>query len=67
MSDRTINEMFENLDEVVQKLSSEENTLEESFALYQDGMQLLKACNDKIDVVEKKILVMDTDGEKHEF
>ena len=29
-------------------------TLEESFALYNEGMQLLKQCNETIDAVEKK-------------
>ena len=67
MTKKTINEVFHDLDEVVDKLSNEENSLEESFALYQNGMQLLKECNEKIDTVEKKILVMDEDGEKHEF
>ena len=67
MKEKTISEVFEDLDEVVKKLSSEENTLEKTFALYQEGMQLLKMCNDKIDTVEKKILVMDENGEKHEF
>jgi Exonuclease VII small subunit len=67
MKEQTISEVFDNLDDVVKKLSSEENTLEKSFALYQEGMQLLKTCNDKIDAVEKKILVMEENGEKHEF
>jgi len=67
MKEQTISEVFDNLDDVVKKLSSEENTLEKSFTLYQEGMQLLKTCNDKIDAVEKKILVMEENGEKHEF
>ena len=67
MAKKTINEVFKNLDEVVEKLSNEENSLEESFSLYQSGMQLLKECNEKIETVEKKILIMDENGEKHEF
>ena len=42
-------------------------TLEESFALYHEGMQLLKQCNEIIDAVEKKVQVLDENGEVHEF
>ena len=63
----SVEEMFENLEEVVQKLERENISLEESFSLYQKGMELLKRCNDKIDTVEKKVLILDEDGESHEF
>ena len=67
MKEKTISEVFNELDDVVEKLAVEDNSLEDSFVLYQKGMALLKACNDKIDTVEKKILVLDENGEKHEF
>jgi len=67
MKEKTISEVFNELDDVVEKLAVEDNSLEDSFVLYQKGMTLLKACNDKIDTVEKKILVLDENGEKHEF
>ena len=41
--------------------------MEESFALYHKGMDLLKSCNDKIDKIEKKMLILDEEGETHEF
>ena len=42
-------------------------TLEHSFDLYNKGMTLLKKCSKTIDEVEKKVLVLDEDGETHEF
>ena len=42
-------------------------SLEESFSLYQEGMKLLKQCNDKIDHVEKQMLQIDEEGQIHEF
>ena len=30
-------------------------------------MDMLKACNSKIDKVEKKMLLLDEEGEEHEF
>ena len=52
--------------EVVKQLEGDTVSLEDSFRLYQQGMELLKACNDKIDLVEKKMLVLDENGEQCE-
>lgn len=65
--DMTVEEAFELLDSVVEKLEDRETTLEESFALYQRGMELLKLCNGKIDTVEKKMMQVNQDGELKEF
>lgn len=67
MDEMPLNSIFEALDEVMEKLSKEEISLEESFTLYQQGMDLLKICNTKIDTVEKKVYLLDENGEKHEF
>lgn len=58
---------FELMEEKVKKLEDREITLEESFQLYQEGMELLKYCSDKIDQVEKKVMEIGQDGELHEF
>ena len=65
--DLTLEDSFEKLEEMLEKLEDRELPLEESFQLYQKGMELLKACNEKIDLVEKKILVMNGDGGLDEF
>ena len=67
MAEKTLEHVFEELDEIVEKLEGEEVSLEESFALYHKGMDLLKICNEKIDTVEKKMMVLDENGEQHEF
>lgn len=64
---KTLEAMFASLEEVIQKLEQDEVSLEESFSLYQNGMELLKKCNDKIDAVEKKVQILDENGECHEF
>ncbi len=55
---KTLEESMEALDSVIGKLEKEDTSLEDSFKLYQDGMKLLKECNDAIDKVEKKIIVL---------
>ena len=42
-------------------------SLEDAFFLYEQGMKKLKECNDKIDKVEKKLLVLNGQGELEEF
>lgn len=56
--DASIEEIFGRLDEVIEKLTEGEISLEESFKFYESGMKLVKTCNDKIDKVEKQILVL---------
>ncbi len=42
-------------------------SLEDSFRYYQEGMELLKLCNARIDHVEKQMLQIDEEGQVHEF
>ena len=65
--DETLQDIFEKLDAVIENMEQGEISLEESFKLYHKGMDMLKICNDKIDTVEKKMLVLDDEGEEHEF
>lgn len=67
MKDKSLEEVFEQLDEIVEKLEETSVSLEDSFQLYHKGMELLKVCNDKIDKVEKKMLILDENGEQHEL
>lgn len=62
-----LEEAFEQLEETVAALEQEDISLEESFQIYKNGMELLKKCNQAIDQVEKKVLVLNEDGETHEF
>lgn len=63
----TLDEAFGVLEDTISKLEAEDITLEESFQVYQQGMEMLKFCNDKIDKVEKKVLRINEDGETDEF
>ena len=63
----TIEEGFAFLDESVKKLSDEDVSLEESFAVYEKAMQVLKETHDKIETVEKKVMVISENGSEEEF
>lgn len=62
-----LEEMFKDLEELIGKMENEEIALEQTFDLYNNGMELLKKCNLSIDEVEKKVLVLDENGETDEF
>ena len=64
--ERTLEEEFQELEQVLEAME-QEVTLEESFSLYHRGIDLLKACSDKIDRVEKQIQILDEEGESHGF
>lgn len=67
MKEKTLEDVFLQLDELAERLEDRETSLEESFRLYKQGMELLKYCSDKLDTVEKKMLQMDEDGTLREF
>ncbi len=62
-----LEDAFERLEETVASLEQEELSLEESFQIYKNGMELLKKCNEAIDQVEKKVLILNGNGETDEF
>ena len=62
-----LEEMFKDLEELIGKMENEEITLEQTFDLYNNEMEILKKCNLSIDEVEKKVLVLDENGETDEF
>ncbi len=62
-----LEELFEDLEEVIGKLEGEDVNLEESFRLYKKGIELLNQCNTVIDTVEKKVLILDDNGNTSQF
>ena len=62
-----LEEAFDRIEALLEKLQDKDVTLEESFGLYQEGMGLLKLFNENIDHVEKQMLQIDEEGQTHEF
>ena len=60
--ERTLQDMLRTLDEQIRQLESEDISLEDSFLVYEQGLKLIKECNDKIDRVEKKVLELNAEG-----
>lgn len=65
--ERTLQEMLQTLDEQIRQLEAEDISLEDSFLVYEQGMKLIKECNEKIDRVEKKVLALNAEGTLQEL
>jgi exodeoxyribonuclease VII small subunit len=62
--DKKFEEALEELEKVVERLESGELSLEDSLAAFEEGVKLVRFCNQKLVEVEKKIelLVKDKEG-----
>jgi len=62
--DKRFEEALDELENVVERLESGELSLEDSLAAFEDGVKLVRYCNQKLTEVEKKIelLVKDKEG-----
>ena len=63
----TLEEAFEQIEEVLTKLGDTGVSLDDSFAAYEQGTKLLKYCNDHLDQVEKRMMVLNEEGGLDEF
>ena len=62
-----LEERFSAIEDILDGMEKPHVTLEESFALYQQGMEELKQANAMLDEIEKAMLVMTENGELEEF
>lgn len=63
----SLEENFDLLEKVIERLEEENISLEDAFGVYSQGMKLLKACNEQIDLVEKKVLKLTGEGKLEEL
>lgn len=63
----SLEESFQELSAIIERMQERDVTLEEAFSLYEQGIRKLKLCNEKIDSVEKKMLLLNQQGELEAF
>ena len=66
-NEMTMQEMLREIDSHIKELESPDTSLEDSFNIYEKGMKLIKQCSDKIDRVEKKVMVLNDEGNLSEM
>lgn len=70
ITEKKENENLEDLFAEVEQLIAhmeEDISLDESFVCYEQGMKKLKLCSERIDSIEKKMLVLNEQGMLEEF
>ena len=55
MKEMKLEDAMRRLDEVVSALDRESSDLEESLALYEEGMKLIRLCNGRLDAAEQRV------------
>ena len=54
----SIEENFDKLEEIIERLESSELPLEEAFKLYESGVKLTAQCTQQLDKVEKQLIIL---------
>ncbi len=62
-----LEERFSMIEGILAQMEDENVTLDQSFDLYKQGIEQIKAANADLDRIEKAMLVMNEDGELEEF
>ena len=62
-----LEERFSMIEDILGKMEDENVTLDQSFYLYKQGIEQIKAANADLDRIEKAMLVINEDGELEEF
>lgn len=63
----SIEENFESIEEIIEKMESGEVSLDETFDLYKKGLEKIKTANALLNDMEKAMLIMNEDGSLEEF
>ena len=63
----TLEEKLGQIEAIVRKMEEPGVSLEESFQLYQTGIKQLQDCNQMLDAVEKKMQIINRNGELSDF
>lgn len=55
---KTIEQNFEEIENIIKEMQEEEVTLDKSFELYNNGINLVRDCSAQIDKIEKQIQII---------
>lgn len=58
MKQMTLEESFEQLDVLIDRLENGNVPIDEAFKLYKESVKLVEGCNRQLDKVEKEIVVL---------
>lgn len=62
-----LEDMLQEIEDLIAHMEQDDISLDEAFEAYEQGMKKLKSCNERIDRIEKKMLVWNEQGKLEEF
>ena len=65
-TEERIEDIFTDVEQLIAHME-EDISIDEAFLDYEQGMKQLKHCNEKIEQIEKKMLVLNEQGKLEEF
>lgn len=63
---KSVEENFEQLEEIIKQLEDNELPLDEAFKSYESGVKLVSELNKQLDKVEKQIIILQEKSEDNE-
>ncbi|MEE1305852.1 MAG: exodeoxyribonuclease VII small subunit [Agathobacter sp.] len=63
----TLEEHFDVLDDIISSMEASDVSLDDSFELYKQGLNQIKAANEMLESIEKAMLILNEDGSLEEF
>ena len=63
---KSFEESMSRLDEIVELLEKNEQPLDETIHLFEEGLKLVKSCDDQLKAFEEKVAALSKDGEETE-
>ena len=63
----TLEEHFDVLDDLISSMEAPAVSLDDSFELYKQGLNQIKAANEMLEGIEKAMLILNEDGSLEEF
>ena len=63
----TMEQNFEEIEQIIEQLEAKDVSLEDSCQLYQKGMEHIRQCNELMNQVEKKVQMLNSNGEFEDF
>lgn len=63
----SLEQAISEVETIIRQMEASDISLEDSFKLYQQGIEQLKSCNGMLDTVEKQMLIIGQNGDLSEF
>lgn len=63
MGEKKFEEAMERLEEIVQSLESSDLSLEDSLAVFEEGVKLISFCSKKLEEAEEKVNILVKEGD----